>query len=125
MEGKKKIVLQDTSYALFWKHLRKERAGYESFQYSDHLVHCSQGMKDYADQQRRLQQEIKGFLERNQQGILEREEEERRQMEERAQVEMTARASVQSIITSAQEAVQAHPEVRRREREKYRWRGDI
>ncbi|KAK7103839.1 hypothetical protein V1264_018657 [Littorina saxatilis] len=69
------------------------------------------GMKDYADQQRRLQQEIKGFLERNQQGILEREEEERRQMEERAQVEMTARASVQSIITSAQEAVQAHPEM--------------
>ena len=73
---------------------------------------CLQGMKDYADQQRRLQQEIKGYLERNQQRVLQREEEERQQLEERAQVEMAARASVQSIITSAQEAIQAHPEVR-------------
>lgn len=73
---------------------------------------CLQGMKDYADQQRRLQQEIKGYLERNQQRVLQREEEERRQLEERAQVEMAARASVQSVITSAQQAIQAHPEVR-------------
>lgn len=44
-------------------------------------------MKDYADQQRRLQAEILSYLERNQQNALKREEEERRQLEERAQVE--------------------------------------
>ncbi|XP_076463586.1 uncharacterized protein LOC143295828 isoform X2 [Babylonia areolata] len=69
------------------------------------------GMKDYAEQQRRLQQEIQGCMERNQQTVLRREEEERRRLEERAQVEMAARASVQSAITSAQEAIQAHPEM--------------
>lgn len=61
------------------------------------------GMKDYADQQRRLQQEIKGFLERNQQRVLEREEEERRQLEERAEADMAARAAAESLIASAQE----------------------
>ncbi|KAL8619651.1 hypothetical protein ACOMHN_019706 [Nucella lapillus] len=69
------------------------------------------GMKDYAEQQRRLLQEIQSYMERNQQAVLAREEEETRQLEERAQVEMAARASVQSAITSAQEAIQAHPEM--------------
>lgn len=41
-------------------------------------------MKDYADQQRRLQMDINNFLSRNKDLALKREEEERRKMEERA-----------------------------------------
>ncbi|KAK7493566.1 hypothetical protein BaRGS_00015277, partial [Batillaria attramentaria] len=68
------------------------------------------GMKDYADQQRRLQQEINGYLERNQKRVLEREEEERRLLEERAQVQ-AAKQEVKAVISSAQELLQANPEM--------------
>ena len=66
-----------------------------------------QGMKDYADQQRRLQQDIKLLLERNQQNVLLREEEERRLLEEKAELQAAVRQSVQSAIASAQEDVEA------------------
>ncbi|XP_055957015.1 protein phosphatase 1 regulatory subunit 37 isoform X2 [Patella vulgata] len=55
------------------------------------------GVKDYADQQRRLQQEIIWYQERNQVRALEREEEERRKLEERAQQEADLRKAAEAL----------------------------
>lgn len=62
-------------------------------------------MKDYADQQRRMQADIRVCLERNQQLALDREEEERQQLEARALAQAVARETAQEVIQSAAQEV--------------------
>ncbi|XP_067682875.1 protein phosphatase 1 regulatory subunit 37-like isoform X2 [Haliotis asinina] len=63
------------------------------------------GMKDYAEQQRRLHQEILVYCERNQKQTAEREERQKQEKVEHARQE-AARQEVVNVVRAAQEALQ-------------------
>ncbi|XP_071081394.1 protein phosphatase 1 regulatory subunit 37-like isoform X1 [Haliotis cracherodii] len=65
------------------------------------------GMKDYAEQQRRLHQEIMVYCERNQQQTVEREERQKQEKVEHARQE-AARQEVVNVVRAAQEALQSN-----------------
>lgn len=64
-------------------------------------------MKDYAEQQRRLHQEILVYCERNQQQTVEREERQKQEKVEHARQE-AARQEVVNVVRAAQEALQSN-----------------
>ncbi|XP_064602191.1 protein phosphatase 1 regulatory subunit 37-like isoform X2 [Liolophura sinensis] len=78
------------------------------------------GMKDYADQQRRLQMDINNFLSRNKDLALKREEEERRKMEERAientrlkQLEEEQATMAENVVADSIEYIPTCTKIRR------------